>query len=108
MSDTRYQVYLVPHSHLKYRSIRLRPFSCLPCMFVPKLEQIAKDRHTWDFGKALDLWYVRAIEIPYNEEYNSNNCYTHALITHGGLSTGYESKNEWRMTVLDDSRGRLC
>jgi len=54
-------------------------------MFVPKLEQIAKDRYTWDFGEVLDLRHICTIEIADGEEEHGDNCYTDALVTHGWL-----------------------
>lgn len=57
-------------------------------MFVPKLEEIAKDGYTWDFGEVLDLRHICTIEIADGEEEYGENCYTDALVTHVGCSTG--------------------
>ncbi len=92
LANIRFQAYLVSHSYLEHWSISLHPFSCLSRMFVPKLEEIAKDRYTGDFGEILDPWYICTIKIPYSEEEHGDDCYADALVAHIDRSMGYKGQ----------------
>lgn len=46
---------LVPHAHLEDRAVLFGPFGGEGGMLVAKLEEIAEQRHSGDFRKALIL-----------------------------------------------------
>ena len=70
-------IYLVPKSHLEYRTILLHPLACFPGMLTAKLKKIAKDRHTRDLRKILDLCCIGSVEIADSEEDDRNQGNAH-------------------------------